>query len=192
MQIYETQYYESVISHDGLIDGIVANEGSVFVDERGYFYEKYNKQFLSKNEISFVQENISKSSKGTIRGLHWQTNPNAQDKLVTCIVGEIFDVAVDLRKNSKTFGAYCYQILKGNENLNLWIPKGFAHGFQAMTDDCIISYSVSGNFSKEDSKTINPLCSSIGIEWPIEEKIISKNDSEALGLVDLLDQEIFF
>jgi dTDP-4-dehydrorhamnose 3,5-epimerase len=192
VQIYETQYYESVISHDGLIDGIVANEGSVFVDERGYFYEKYNKQFLSKNEISFVQENISKSSKGTIRGLHWQTNPNAQDKLVTCIVGEIFDVAVDLRKNSKTFGAYCYQILKGNENLNLWIPKGFAHGFQAMTDDCIISYSVSGNFSKEDSKTINPLCSSIGIEWPIEEKIISKNDSEALGLVDLLDQEIFF
>lgn len=181
-----------MINHDGLIDGIVANEGTVFVDERGYFYEKYNKQFLTKNEISFVQENISKSSKGTIRGLHWQTNPNAQDKLVTCIVGEIFDVAVDLRKNSKTFGAYCYQILKGNENLSLWIPKGFAHGFQAMTDNCIISYSVSGNFSKEDSKTINPLCSSIGIEWPIEEKIISKNDSEALGLVNLLDQEIFF
>jgi len=181
-----------VVKSESLITGVIKLNGKVFEDERGYFYEKYNKQFLIKNEMSFVQENISKSSKGTIRGLHWQTNPNAQDKLVTCIVGEIFDVAVDLRKDSKTFGAYCYQILKGNENLNLWIPKGFAHGFQAMTDDCIISYSVSGNFSKEDSKTINPLCSSIGIEWPIEEKIISKNDSEALGLVDLLNQEIFF
>ena len=176
MQIYETQYYEPVANYNGLIEGIVAKKSSVYLDERGYFYEKYNKQFLIDNKITFVQENISKSSKGTIRGLHWQTSPNSQDKLVTCLVGEIFDVAVDLRKHSKTFGVYCYQILKGDENLSLWIPKGFAHGFQAMTDDCIISYSVSGDFSKEDSKTINPLCSSIGIDWPIEEKIISKND----------------
>lgn len=179
-------------NNNRLIGGLITNKGRVFLDERGYFYEKYNKQFLYDNKVTFVQENISKSSKGTIRGLHWQTNPNAQDKLVTCLVGEIFDVAVDLRKNSKTFGVYCYQILKGDENMSLWIPKGFAHGFQAMTDDCIISYSVSGDFSKEDSKTINPLCSSIGVDWPIEEKIISKNDSEALGLSDLLDQEIFF
>ena len=179
-------------NYNGLIEGIVAKHGNVYFDERGYFYEKYNKQFLITNKISFVQENISKSRKGSIRGLHWQTNPTAQDKLVTCITGEIFDVAVDLRKNSKTFGLYCYQILKGDENLSLWIPKGFAHGFQAMTDDCIISYSVIADFSKEDSKTINPLCSSIGIDWPLEEKIISKNDSEALGLGDLLDQEIFF
>jgi dTDP-4-dehydrorhamnose 3,5-epimerase len=192
VQIYETQYYEPVANYNGLIEGIVAKKGGVYLDERGYFYEKYNKQFLIDNKITFVQENISKSSKGTIRGLHWQTSPNSQDKLVTCLVGEIFDVAVDLRKHSKTFGVYCYQILKGDENLSLWIPKGFAHGFQAMTDDCIISYSVSGDFSKEDSKTINPLCSSIGIDWPIDEKIISKNDSEALGLGDLLDQEIFF
>lgn len=192
MQIYETQYYTLVVKHNGFIDGIVAQTGSVFLDERGYFYEKYNKQFLIDNQISFVQENISKSSKGTIRGLHWQTNPKAQDKLVTCITGEIFDVAVDLRKNSKTFGMYCCQILKGNENLSLWIPKGFAHGFQAMTDDCIISYSVSGDFSKEESKTINPLCPSIGIDWPIKEKTISKNDLEALSLRDVLNQEIFF
>jgi dTDP-4-dehydrorhamnose 3,5-epimerase len=188
----QTHYYTPVAKYDGLIDGIVSKKGSIFLDERGYFYEKYNKQFLSDNKVTFVQENISKSIKGTIRGLHWQTNPNAQDKLVTCLVGEIFDVAVDLRKNSKTFGVYCYQILKGDENMSLWIPKGFAHGFQAITDDCIISYSVSGDFSKEDSKTINPLCTSIGIDWPIEEKIISKNDSEALGLIDLLDREIFF
>jgi dTDP-4-dehydrorhamnose 3,5-epimerase len=181
-----------VSSHYGLIDGVVANKSSIFFDERGYFYEKYNKKFLTDNKISFVQENISKSSKGTIRGLHWQTNPKAQDKLVTCIIGEIFDVAVDLRKNSKTFGQYCCQILKGNENLSLWIPKGFAHGFQALTDDCIISYSVSEDFSKEESKTINPLCSSIGIDWPIKNNTISKNDFEALGFSDLIDQEIFF
>ena len=188
----QNHYDKPVAQHNGLIDGIVSKKGSVFLDKRGYFYEKYNKQFLIDNKTRFVQENISKSIKGTVRGLHWQSHPFEQDKLVTCINGEIFDVAVDLRKNSKTFGMYCSQILKGGENLSLWIPKGFAHGFQAMTDNCIISYSVSGDFSKEDSKTINPLCSSIGIDWPIGEKIISKNDSEALGLGDLLDQEIFF
>ena len=74
-------------NNNRLIGGLITNKGRVFLDERGYFYEKYNKQFLYDNKVTFVQENISKSSKGTIRGLHWQTNPNAQDKLVTCLVG---------------------------------------------------------------------------------------------------------
>ena len=178
--------------YEGLINGIVAKKGKIFFDDRGYFYEKYNKQFLIDNNVNFVQENISKSFKGTIRGLHWQANSKAQDKLVTCINGEIFDVVVDLRKNSKTFGMYSSQILKSDENLSLWIPKGFAHGFQALTNDCVISYSVSREFSKEESKTINPLCSNIGIKWPIKEKSISKNDANALSLTDQLDLEIFF
>ena len=175
-----------------LLPGIEINFGQVFRDKRGYFYEKYNHQFVKDKNLKFVQENISKSKKGTIRGLHWQINPNAQDKLVTCIVGEIFDVAIDLRKDSKTFGQYCSFLLKEGENTSLWIPKGFAHGFQALSDNSIISYSVTGDFSKEDSRTINPLCPKIKIDWPIKSAILSANDSKALNLSEMLNQEIFF
>ena len=181
-----------MINQKVLFDGIYAISGTIFTDERGYFYEKYNHQFLIDKNVSFVQENISKSKKGTIRGLHWQSEPNAQDKLVTCIVGEIYDVAVDLRKSSETFGQYCGLVLNEFENSSLWIPKGFAHGFQALTSECIISYSVSGDFSKNASKTINPLCPTIGIDWPIKDIILSDIDSKALNLTELSNQEIFF
>jgi len=177
---------------NNLIPGITLVKNNIYLDDRGYFFEKYNRKFLSENNISFIQENISKSSKGTVRGLHWQSNPNAQDKLVTCLVGEIFDVAVDIRRESNTFGQYCSQILKGGENNSLWVPKGFAHGFQALSDECIISYSVTNDFSSECSKTINPNCPTIGIEWPIEGKILSENDSKAKVLSELLDEKIFF
>jgi dTDP-4-dehydrorhamnose 3,5-epimerase len=83
-------------------------------------------------------------------------------------------------------------VLRGDENSSLWIPKGFAHGFQALTNNCIISYSVSGIYSKSDSRTINPTCKYLGIEWPIENNILSENDSKAFSLGDMLDQEIFF
>ncbi len=192
MQTLQTQYYSPMLNYEDFTDGIFITNGSIFTDDRGYFYEKYNRQFLKDNNISFVQENVSKSKKGTIRGLHWQTEPNAQDKLVTCISGEIFDVAVDLRKSSKTYSKYYGIVLRENENKSLWIPKGFAHGFQALTDDAIISYSVSGDFSKKDSKTINPLCPQIKIDWPIKEIILSDNDSNAPNLMELSDQEIFF
>jgi dTDP-4-dehydrorhamnose 3,5-epimerase len=175
-----------------LIAGLALIKNDIYLDERGYFFEKYNRKFLSEKNICFIQENISKSSKGTVRGLHWQANPKAQDKLVTCLAGEIFDVAVDIRRESKTFGQYCSQILKGGENNSLWVPKGFAHGFQALSDECIISYSVTNDFSSECSKTINPNCPIIGIEWPIEAKVISENDSKAKTLSELLDENIFF
>jgi dTDP-4-dehydrorhamnose 3,5-epimerase len=181
-----------VLNNRNLIAEIVLIKNNIYLDERGYFFEKYNRKFLSEKNINFTQENISKSSKGTVRGLHWQTNPKAQDKLVTCLVGEIFDVAVDIRKESETFGQYCSQILKGGENNSLWVPKGFAHGFQALSDECIISYSVTNDFSSECSKTINPNCPTIGIEWPIEAKIMSENDSKAQVLNELLDKKIFF
>jgi len=179
--------------HSGLILGVsLWSPNRPFTDQRGYFYEKYNRDFLASKNISFIQENISMSRRGTIRGLHWQSDPKAQDKLVTCLVGEIFDVAVDIRKESKTFGQYCSQILKGGENNSLWVPKGFAHGFQALSEECIISYSVSNDFSSECSKTINPSCPTIGIEWPIESKVLSDNDSNAKVLSELLSEKIFF
>ena len=179
-------------SAENLIQGIQLIENKTNSDNRGYFFEKYNRNFLDINNVNFVQENISKSSKGTVRGMHWQTRPKAQDKLITCITGEIFDVALDLRKGSETFGQFCSQILRGGENKSLWIPKGFAHGFQALTNECIISYSVTDDFSIGNSKTINPHCPTVGVDWPIKDTILSKSDSEAKTLQDLLSEEIFF
>ena len=179
-------------SAENLIQGIQLIDNQINSDNRGYFFEKYNRNFLNINNVNFVQENISKSSKGTVRGMHWQTRPKAQDKLITCVTGEIFDVALDLRKGSETFGQFCSQILRGGENKSLWIPKGFAHGFQALTNECIISYSVTDDFSIGNSKTINPHCPTVGINWPIEDTILSKSDSEAKTLQDLLSEEIFF
>ena len=178
--------------HANLINGVKLFENQIYFDNRGYFFEKYNKKFLDNYRINFVQENVSKSSKGTVRGLHWQTNPKAQDKFITCLAGESFDVAIDLRKGSRTFGSYCSQILKGDENKSLWIPKGFAHGFQALTNECIISYSVTADFSIDNSLTINPHCPTVGIDWPIKDTILSKSDSDSKTLQDLLSEEIFF
>jgi dTDP-4-dehydrorhamnose 3,5-epimerase len=175
-----------------LIKGIQLIDNQINSDNRGYFFEKYNRNFLNINDVNFVQENISKSSKGTVRGMHWQTKPKAQDKLITCITGEIFDVALDLRKGSKTFGQFCSQVLKGGDSKSLWIPKGFAHGFQALTNECIVSYSVTDDFSIGNSKTINPNCPAVGIDWPLKDTILSKSDSEAKTLHDLLSEEIFF
>jgi dTDP-4-dehydrorhamnose 3,5-epimerase len=175
-----------------LISGLEILESNIFFDERGYFYEKFNRNFLSEKKINIVQENISLSKKGTIRGIHWQSNEKAQDKLVTCISGQIFDVAVDLRSDSETFGHYSYQLLTGDVNKSFWIPKGFAHGFQALSEDCLISYSVTNDFSKEESQTINPLCPRLNIEWPIVDKILSFNDSQAKNFNELLDRKIFF
>ena len=145
------EYWKINSQVQSIKEQIALERGNIYLDDRGYFYEKYNKKFLSKYKISFVQENISKSAKGTIRGLHWQSQPKAQDKLVTCITGKIFDVAVDLRRESDTFGFYCSRTLECDKNDSLWIPHGFAHGFQALTEDCVISYSVTSEYSKNET-----------------------------------------
>lgn len=176
---------------EGLIPGLSITEKPPIFDERGYFYEKYNKNYLEEQRLSFVQENISMSYKGTIRGLHWQSSPKAQDKLVTCVYGKILDIALDLRLFSPTFGFYTSVELCEGENKSLLIPKGFAHGFQALTEKCIISYSVTEEYSYENSHTINPLCSTLNINWPIKKKILSKNDQESLNIKDH-DKSKFF
>lgn len=176
---------------EGLLPGLIINQNPVFADNRGIFYEKYNKYFLAKNKLNFIQENISLSFKGVIRGLHWQSNKKAQDKLITCIFGNIVDIAVDLRVSSPTFGYYTLVELHEGQNKSLFIPKGFAHGFQALSEKCIISYSVSEEYSFENSHTINPLCPALNIHWPDSNWILSKNDSEALNFNDQ-DRSKFF
>jgi len=130
------------------IEDLLVIEPQLFKDERGFFYESYNKKKLDKNiKIVFVQDNESKSIKGAIRGLHFQAPPFEQTKLVRCVSGNILDVAVDLRKNSKTYGkSFCVELSSKN-NKQLFIPKGFAHGFQVISDEAIVNYKVDNYYN---------------------------------------------
>ena len=127
-------------------------------DERGSFFESYNELFFSKhvnNEVRFVQDNQSKSSKGVLRGLHYQLQPKAQGKLVRVIKGRIFDVAVDIRKNSKNFGNSVSIILSEENKKQFWIPEGFAHGFLSLEDDTEVIYKTTNFYSPAHERTIS-------------------------------------
>jgi dTDP-4-dehydrorhamnose 3,5-epimerase len=150
----------------------------VFYDERGFFMETYQKEEFAKAGITseFIQQNHSKSTKGVLRGLHYQKEPYDQAKLVRCIKGEIFDVAVDIRKDSPTFGKYVSAILSEENKSMLYIPRGFAHGFEVLSDEAEVVYSVDNVYSKESESGIIWNDSSVGINWPIKNPILSKKD----------------
>ena len=131
------------------INGPLLISPEIISDSRGFFYESWNKKNFDEligEEITFVQDNHSRSKKGVLRGLHFQTQPDAQGKLVRCIYGEIYDVAVDLRINSKTFGEWTSALLGSRTQKQLWIPEGFAHGFLTLTDFAEVIYKTN-NFS---------------------------------------------
>lgn len=143
----------------------------IYLDSRGFFMESWNQRKFNNavgKEITFKQDNHSKSSKGVLRGLHFQCHPNPQGKLVRCVIGEIFDVAVDLRLNSNTFGKYIYSYLSEKNKNQLWIPKGFAHGFLTLSDQAEVNYKASGFWSKNDERSINWIDDDIKIDWPLE------------------------
>ncbi|MEM5830510.1 MAG: dTDP-4-dehydrorhamnose 3,5-epimerase [Candidatus Aenigmatarchaeota archaeon] len=154
-----------------------------FYDDRGFFEEIMKKSELKKIGIEeeFVQANISFSKKGTIRGLHYQLPPYEQSKLIVVIKGKIYDVAVDIRKSSKNFGKFYYFELSEEKPIALWIPKGYAHGFQAL-EDTILLYFVTKEYNKEFDRSINPFDKNIGIQWPLENYIISEKDKNAPSL----------
>lgn len=143
----------------------------IFEDSRGFFYESWNKESflkLSNNNLNFVQDNHSKSKKGVLRGLHYQLNPYAQGKLVRCINGSIYDVIVDLRIKSKTFGKWAGVFLS-KENFNqIWIPEGFAHGFLTISDTAEIIYKTTNYWQKNFERSIIWNDKSISIKWPLE------------------------
>ncbi len=160
------------------IEGLVLIETVSFEDKRGYFMESYKETEFLDNGIKtkFKQDNISFSYKNVLRGLHFQIKPKAQAKLIRCVKGKIFDVAVDLRKNSKTFGKWVSVILS-EENKNMFfIPEGFAHGFCVLSDYAIVMYKVSEEYSKEHDKGIRWNDPDLDIEWPIKNPIISEKD----------------
>ena len=134
-----------------IIPGIVVIEPTVLSDKRGYFLESFNKNEFEKaiGEVSFVQDNESRSSKGVLRGLHYQKPPFAQAKLVRCIEGEILDIAVDIRKDSPTYGLYHSYVLSSENKKQLFIPRGFAHGFVVLSDYAVFAYKVDNTYAPD-------------------------------------------
>jgi len=159
-------------------------EPEVFEDERGYFFESFNQKIfnsLIELDINFVQDNQSRSMKGVLRGLHCQREPYDQGKLVSVLFGEIFDVAVDLRKESETFGRWLGEVLSEENKKQLWIPEGFAHGFMVTSKEAVVSYKVNKYYSKNHEIVINYNDEELGIDWP--DTIIKKLSSkDCLGL----------
>ena len=150
------------------IEGIVTIEPQVFEDDRGFFMETYSKKVFADNgiDVEFVQDNHSKSTKGVLRGLHFQKPPFAQDKLVHCTRGEVLDVAVDIRPNSSTFGQYQSVLLTEENKTMFFIPKGFAHGFLVLSDIADFQYKCSNLYSKESEGGVLYNDPAIGIDWP--------------------------
>jgi dTDP-4-dehydrorhamnose 3,5-epimerase len=171
------------------IDGLVVIEPQVFGDERGYFLETYSKRDFERLGIDadFVQDNESKSKKGVLRGLHYQTS-HAQGKLVRVISGEVYDVAVDLRKESKTFGKW-HGIHLSSENKRLfYVPEGFAHGFLVLSDEAVFSYKCTDFYAPEYDAGIFWNDEDLNIDWPLEgiDVLLSEKDSRLPRLKDMV------
>lgn len=162
------------------IPGLVVIEPVVFSDERGYFFESYNEEKFQAQGIAsrFVQDNESKSVRGTIRGLHYQLDPRAQSKLVRVIEGEVFDVAVDIRKGSPTFGRWHGEILSASNKKQFFIPKGFAHGFSVLSETAIFSYKCDHFYEPAFERGILYNDPILNIDWkiPVGEGIVSGKD----------------
>ncbi len=162
------------------IHGPVIIEYQKFYDERGYFFESCKNSNMLANGIpvDFVQDNHSISKKGVVRGLHFQLEPKAQGKLVYVTWGKVFDVALDIREGSPTYGKWISVVLSGNENKMLWIPTGFAHGFMTLEDDTILSYKVTGSeWSKVHERGVLWNDESLAIPWPLNDAILSEKDA---------------
>ena len=168
--------------HATPIPGLVVFEPKVFEDQRGYFYESYNEGLFRGEgiDLRFVQDNQSRSSRGVLRGLHYQLPPFAQDKLVRVLSGEVWDVAVDLRRGSPTFGQWYGQILSEANRLQMLVPAGFAHGFVVLSDSAEFFYKCSALYDKASERGIRYDDPALGIDWklPADALLISERDEQ--------------
>lgn len=165
------------------LPGLLVLEPRVFEDQRGYFLESYQDQryFEAGINSKFIQDNESKSVRGVVRGLHFQLNPFAQAKLVRVVQGTVYDVAVDLRKGSPTFGQWFGIELDSNSKNQMYVPRGFAHGFSVLSETAIFTYKCDNTYNKDAERAINPFDSKLGIDWKLEksEQIVSEKDTLA-------------
>jgi dTDP-4-dehydrorhamnose 3,5-epimerase len=172
------------------LEGLFLIQPDVFEDNRGYFFESFNKKKFMENtglDIEFVQDNQSLSSFGVLRGLHFQKAPFEQSKLVRVLSGEVLDVVVDIRKDSETFGQYFSIILDDKKQQQLFVPKGFAHAFLTLSDHAIFHYKVDQYYKKEADAGINYKDEDLNIDWRIEHSnlILSEKDQKLPFMSDL-------
>ncbi len=170
------------------IEGIVIIEPQVFGDSRGYFMETYQKEKYAAAgiDVTFVQDNESMSSYGVIRGLHYQAEPFAQAKLIRVVAGRVLDVAVDIRKNSPTFGKVFTLELSSDNKLQLFLPHGIAHGFAVLSDYAIFTYKCDNFYAPQSERTIRLDDPTLAIDWkiPVENRIISDKDKKGVAFAD--------
>ncbi len=172
------------------IEGVLIIEPTIHGDSRGYFFESFNaERFLAQTgvEVTFVQDNESRSRRGVLRGLHFQREPHAQAKLVRVVSGRVLDVAVDIRPESPTFGKYVAVELSGTNHRQLFIPKGFAHGYVVLEDDTVFQYKCDDYYHPESEDGIAWNDPQIAIQWPLAESeiILSEKDSNRPTLSEL-------
>jgi len=169
------------------IKGLVLILPDVYADPRGYFFESFQKEkFLSLGiNAEFIQDNESMSGKGVLRGLHFQKPPFAQGKLVRVVRGSVLDVAVDIRKGSKTYGKWESSVLSADNKLMMWIPEGFAHGFLVLEDDTIFQYKCTNYYDKRSEYGIIWNDPDINIKWGNEHPLVSEKDLQGIQFKDL-------
>lgn len=162
-------------------EGLIIVKPKVFMDERGYFFESFNKNEFKRNaiDVDFVQDNQSKSDRNVLRGLHFQNPPFAQGKLVQVIKGAVLDVVVDIRKNSTTYGKHFKIELSEENKTMLFIPPGFAHGFLTLLDETIFSYKCTNFYNKESEKSLLWNDKTLNIDWDVSSPILSEKDKLA-------------
>ena len=182
------------------IEGPLVFTPDIYSDSRGLFFESWNRKKYEENlsdTVHFVQDNHSESSQGVLRGMHYQIEPYPQGKLVRCIKGSIFDVAVDIRKSSSTFSEWVGIELNQKNKKQLWIPCGFAHGFLTLSESAEVLYKASGYWNKDCERTIQWNDKAFNIKWPIEklnisDPLLSDKDANASSLEELLNNDELF
>ena len=187
-------------SNNSIFEGPLLIYPKVFNDERGYFYESWNENSFNnclQEEIKFVQDNQSSSSLGVLRGLHYQLKPKQQGKLVRATFGSIYDVIVDLRKSSPTYGIWAGIELSANKKNTLWVPDGFAHGFLSLSNNVEVQYKVTKYWDKEFERSLRWDDPDLSIDWPIKSMaikspIISNKDAKAPTLKEIEAREDYF
>lgn len=173
--------------HETKIKDVLIITPKVFTDDRGYFLESFRKKVFTSRGIDhdFVQDNISKSKYGTIRGLHYQVGNYAQGKLCQVVFGRVLDVAVDIRFGSPTFGKYIATELSDENHDVLWIPQGFAHGFSVLSDEAVFHYKCTNYYDKESERAILFSDKDLKIDWNVESPLVSAKDLEAKAFKDM-------
>lgn len=173
------------------LPGCVVVEPAVFGDERGFFFETWNAERFGEHGLptKFVQSNVSSSSRGVLRGLHYQW-PNPQGKFVSVLEGEVYDVAVDIRRGSPTFGQWEAVILSAENKRQFWIPEGFAHGFAVVSERALFSYLCTAGYDKAADAGVRWNDPAIGIDWPVAAPLLSAKDEAAPLLADVAPERL--